>query len=211
MPHQPRYRKVSEQLVNYDWTDVIAGVGYVNYYPYESEDTKLLATTTAVYATSGKLYSNATAQTFDEDFDLTIDKPFDIDGTVLVTIPIFLFNNKTDEAQTPTSTLTVYIRKYSGTTETNLASDSVTTAVSLTGVGGGTAQVIYSFTLPVAKTHFASGDILRYTITGTSTGDAQLGVYVYRDPANRSVAIKLPVGYMDTTRTTIAIPMKIED
>ena len=208
-PELTEFTTTSPKLVNYDWTDVIAGVGYVNYYPVETENGKELAITQSIYATNGKEYTSATNTTYDEDFDLTIDKPFDLEGDVLITIPVWFHNSKSSSYLDIASTITVKIRHYDGTTETDLATGSVTATANVPGSPTGSdydRDYMYSFSLSVPKTHFSKDDILRYTISGTSTGDAQLHLRIYRDPAARVFDDE-----MDTSKTTIAIPMKIED
>lgn len=203
-----KFSTATESILSFDWSDTAKGIGYINYYPCETEDGKILATTTSIYATNGKAYSNATSTTFDEDFDLVMGKATTIEGDVLISIPVFFQNNKSGNPEVVSSNLTLKIRHWDGTTETDLATGTVTATASPTGSPNPDpdADAIYSFSLTVANTHFAEGDTLRYSIAGTSTGHAQLILLVYRDPAARVFDSE-----MDTSRTTISIPIKINN
>ena len=209
---QPFPALPNDAVATYDWQDIASGQGYINLYPAETEDTKLLTKTTEIYPTYGKLYSDATNTAFDEDFDITFTVPLTVEGLVLITLPVYFAKGNTTDAITPTSTLTLYIRHWDGTTETTLASDSVVASMELGGAAYGKGAKVYSFSLDVSKTHFAAGSTLRYTITGTSTGNAAKFLWVYRDTANRTVAVTLPPGTteMETSKTLIAIPINID-
>ena len=201
----------NDAIASYDWQDIASGNGYINFYPVETEGGKMLTKTTSVFATSGKLYSNV-ATGIDEDFDVTFTIPTTINGKVLITLPMLFSKGDTTDAITPSSTITVYIRHWDGTTETDLGTDNVAASIVIGGAAYGSKQGMYSFALDITKKHFAAGDTLRYTLTGTSVaGGTGAAIWIYRDPADRTATYSYGVGGdLDTTKTTIAIPVDID-
>ena len=170
-------------IASYDWVDIATRTGYIELFVGETEGAKVLVTK-PFYAEKSKEYSIATDTAVDEDFDILLGKPLEIEGDAIVTIPTYLWNN-TGGTLTLTSTLTITLRKWDGTTETDLATDSV--AISGNLLTEQKRGEIHSIGLTVPKTHFKDGDTIRLNVTATSSGAAGKIIYFFRDPKNRDV------------------------
>ena len=204
------FTTTQQQVVTYDWSDITAGVSYRNFYPAETEDGKVLYSQTTLYATNFKEFSIATNTAFDEDFDILINEPITINGDVIVTFAVIFKNNTASNPTTISSDLTVKIRKWDGTTETDLGTATVTASAIIGNTApNNVTEYTYSFSINVLNQFIPSGSTLRYSIIGTSTLDAAKLLYIGRDPANRSSAtIFDPNSSADTTRTTVSVPIK---
>jgi len=202
-PELTKFTTASQRLATYDWEDLANGIGYRNFYPCETENGKILVTTTSVYATNDKRYTRTDIGAYDEDFDIVLGKPLTIDGDVLVTIPAY-FKNNSGGTITVTTDATFKIRKWDGTTETDLATGTATIAKSIpaTSISDG----IWSFSLTIDNVHFSAGETLRFSISGTDANDH---LFLYRDPA--ATAPDISTSELATTRMTLAVPIKIED
>lgn len=182
----------SSALVNYTWSDVAAGTGYVTYYLIESED----STGTDYHLTTQIDYSSSTfvstAATLDIDYDLSaFTIPQTINGTALFSIPC------ADVTGAPTATFTVELYNWDGSAETKIGSTVTSAAINLTT----TPQILY-LQMPVTNAEFAVGDSLRLRIAVTSaSGTTAYGI----DPAARAdAALTL------TTQSKIQIPYKLD-
>jgi len=81
------------------------------------------------------------------------------------------------------------IRKYSGSTESEIASGQ-TASVKYSGVESGNTISLVTIPMTIPQTHFKKDDVLRLTIEGwgkvLATGDNQKGkLYIATDPMNR--------------------------
>ena len=195
----------SEFSLNVDFQDVATGRGYIEFFAGELDTGKVLSTIN-FYATFTKLKTILTNVAADEDFDVVIQQPISFQGDVIVTLPAY-FQNKNVGNETPSSTVTVKLRKWDGTTETDLATDAVTVADTLTP--GEIRGQIFTTKLTMPRTHFAKGETLRLTIAGTATGSAGEVLWIYRDPADRSVTTDAAYP-LDTSKLNVQIPVVID-
>lgn len=162
MPIPIVYRKSVESAVaSYDFTDIIEGTGIVNFYFGYAGSTKVLSTNRFYSGTSYNSEtienSGAFCKEIDLDFDVLINKPITIKGTCVASVPTMI----TRLNGTIISYVTVYLRKWDGSTETDIASGAsaqFTTAA--------TAWKNQSAYLNVPTTSFKKGEYLRATIEG---------------------------------------------
>lgn len=138
----------------------------------------------------------------DTDFDITVNKHISIEGTAIMNFSWQL--TTTGNSQTY---IIVKMRKYDGTTETDLGS-----ATTVTQVNNG--NVRESLPISIAKTHFKVGDIMRVTVElwlQTNVGSTT-HTDLLHDPTDRTEALG---GYEDvfphSSIASIKIPFIVKD
>jgi hypothetical protein len=189
MADKNKYVKASPQLVNYDWSDVQAGVGYIDYFLIESET----AAGKDYHLTTKNDYSNNVAigqggaATFDFDYDLT---PFviaqDIEGTALLSLAV-------STGGSVATNFTAELYQVIGGVETIIGSAITYTA----NINGG--KMLY-MPMIIPYTHFAEGDALRLRFVSVIPGAT--AIFYGIDPAGRAN------GTFITTTSKISIPYK---
>lgn len=207
------YRRSGEAVIaSYNYTDIVEGTGIVSFYLADTIDLKIL-TTNAIYSQVGE--SNASAgndspfvKVLDVDFDATFNLPKIIKGTAYFNIP---FELSSASVSMKYGYLIVRVRKWDGTTETEIASNQGQTLNK-----DGTAEVcnMESIDVEIPQTHFKKGETLRITIEGWGYANGGTGSAVLRighDPQDQS---RLDT-YFDTPAVIPAIarahiPFKID-
>lgn len=198
---KPKFRKVGERAVaSYTAYDIISGTGYVQLYGGATvDDFPLTNITFYSYPenTQGTLGSTAV----DIDFDVLINKTMTIKGKAIVNVPVQVALTR----DTGSLKVTAYLRKWDGTTETEIVSNESST---LTGVVDTPVFRVFSIDLTVPQTHFKKGETLRLSVisTGVISGGTTPAnyFYIYHDPKARTV-----VG-VDTTQLSIQLPIKLK-
>jgi len=191
------YRGGGENVVaTYDYTDIAEGTGVVVFYGTNNNDSVgagYYLSTTATPSTYIGVWAGTTGTEYtkagDYDFDLSaFNLPKRIKGTARF---IFTQIGKGGTNDAISQYLTFKIRKYSGTTETeiaNVTSQTVTLGSSSGVVGSIMGQVAVS--IPTIQ-NFMKGDILRITVEVyakllTSGGTGYAGIAC--DPKDRDDA-----------------------
>jgi hypothetical protein len=159
------FQAISNVLPTYDFVDIISGTGYINFYLGLGYGNSAYANMLSNYT----YYSSAMATNGDNDFDVLLNRPMDIQGMGIVNIPVKPTNGSGHS-------VTVYIRKWDGVTETEIVS-----ATSIDVIGSG-LYFMLCVPLVIPLTHFKRGETLRVSIIGDNTA-VNYGV----DPKNRSV------------------------
>lgn len=185
-----KFKSASPVLVNYDFVDIASGTGYEDFYLIKSEDSTgaNYHLTQRVSYSSDVCLTQSPAGTKDIDFDLTpFNFPRTINGDVLISIPIYT---------TVTYSLTCYLYKYDGSTETELGNVG-------TGSIVGTGANMKYFVLPIDNVLIPAGEVLRLRVVLTmfSNGTIHMGI----DPAARTDG-NLTI----TTQSKISIPFKLD-
>ena len=168
MPTPRLYRKSQEAAIaSYNYTDLASGSGFVNMYagvsvdkkklsPYEFWSDRVATGTANVTTTSG--YELQT----DTDFDLEFLKPQIIEGETIINVPVGY------HALSDGAALGIYVickvRKWDGTTETELASNTSTTLATTDSDIGTTEAAVMAIDVDIPRTHFKAGEFLRLTI-----------------------------------------------
>lgn len=188
-----KFQTTSPPLVTYDFSDIAEGTGYNEYFGASVSNAYALSKN-AVYSNQvlTTTYNSSTAyQLFNDiDFDVQFNLPQDIKGTALIAIPIGF-------AGTATSRLyetycNVKIRKWDGTTETDIAnntSQSVDNSADTTKVALNTSVLVSVDINEV--THFKRGETLRVTIEQYGrqvTNAANADWLIAHDPKNRTTS-----------------------
>ena len=183
------------RIASYDYSDLAEGVGYIIYYAYQGNQ---YVTGSEVYGlTTNTFYANPSmgilnnvpvgasfVKVIDTDFDVTFNLPKLIKGKLRVLVPVI---HGDDSSGVNHQYLIVRARKYSGTTETELASVQTNT-VDLSA--NAVAYYHYNVEMTIPLTHFKKGDKFRLTIEGWGHVDsgATSTIIIYCDPMNQAVA-----------------------
>jgi len=214
--NQP-YQHQPSAIASYSYTDLAEGTGIVKYFAYQEEDNLGLGYkmgTSQIYSGGGSELSGGSAtNTFskvkDVDFDLTTyNAPNTIRGTA--TINACIASNANGGYSSFTYVI-FGIMKYSGTTETLLLSGQ---SPIVAGGNASTTNEIVNVQIPLNKTHFKKGDILRLNaeiwnyVDAGGAGFWSLGV----DPMNRDGTYIIPStdSPTSTTKLEVFIPYDLD-
>lgn len=207
-------------VASYSYTDLAAGTGYVTYYLADTQSGGILMTSSDYsnhITSSGETASGGFEICVDRDFDLKFQKPQTIKGKALATFTQGVYVTGADTFHTQAF---IHIRKWDGTTETNIASGASDIFVSDTGAG--THSRTECVEIQVPRTHFKRDDYLRVSVVSygkqvSGTGPEQCGFG--HDPADRNAsttfdycsgsAVKL-IEDTDTTTFKINVPFEID-
>lgn len=179
------FQAFSNVLASYDFVDIAAGTGIINFYAGNTVDLNLLSNhefyAETVWTESTDYVGNAYQQGLDMDFDVLINRPLTLKGKIVVNVPITVYGDFP-----PTGYVTVKVRKWNGSTETEIASND---SSALTGSGGGNDYYMKAVDIDIPLTVFKIGEYLRLTIVGyiktnNVAGTGRIGVA--HDPMNRT-------------------------
>lgn len=180
------------QLVNYSFVDIAAGTGYATYYAGTASGANVLSNnnfpsndinTNALISSS-----NVSGRTkiIDLDFDVLFNLPQDIRGDAIVEIPMGL--HIVAGSANSSYYVNCKIRKWDGTTETDIASGTTKDWYCTTNDVGAGKYSMRTAKIIVPHTHFKKGEYLRLTVEGWAKS-ATINVVravVAHDPLNRS-------------------------
>ena len=178
-------------VASYSYTDILESTGVVNFYMGYAGATKVLSSSRFYSGTSYNsetIANSATAvKEIDLDFDVLINKSMTVKGTCIASVPTMI----TRSNGTIVSYVVVYLRKWDGVTETDLASGA-----SVSFSTAATAWKNQSAFLSVPTTNFKKGEYLRATIEGwAQVADDNNVLRVGTDP----------MGVLDATWTSTTI------
>jgi hypothetical protein len=199
-------------FINYDWVDVDSATGYVSYEGFitldnssakpmlqkSSDRYSLWTYYTSGYSCSSGDYRSLT-KVLDVDFDTTeFQKERIIKGTAYI-------KTRVSCTGIGSGTLTIYvipkIRKYDGSTETEIAS-----AESNHYSFGGDSSKIYTMIATVPETVISIGQKIRLTIEvwAQASADTSTVITLWQDPQNVETDT-------DNKRLVFNCPFKLED
>lgn len=196
-------------LRTYDFADAATG-GSLTFYAGRTVDGYRLSTLD--FYTNNKKHTNntTTATTYtlvsDIDFDVTLKKPMIIDGTAIINVSY----SCACTVNNANGYVVVKVRKWDGTTETNL----VTSSNSTVSTSSGTTHVPITGCLDVTvpRTTFRQGETLRITVEGwlkADSGGGTADLSIYHDPKNRA-ADGSGGATVDTTMLLAQMPVKVD-
>ena len=202
-----KYQSLSNAVASYSFVDIASGTGYITLYAGLTEDLKVLSNTEFY---SHTIYSEETAATtsftkeMDCDFDVLINRPTYLKGTCIVNLPTkFIIGNG---AYAGSVYHKIIIRKWDGTTETDIISHTLDTTT-------GNSETIYKMNavgLVLPLTLFKVGDTLRITIEGwgkvVTAGGTPLTVGIAHDPKGRATDWDATVPSI----FTVQIPVRVD-
>lgn len=206
------FTKLSPTLANYDFVDIAAGTGFVNFYAGKTVDLYLLSNNT-FYADSVSTgqsavltYGGAPIVMFDIDFDVTLNRPLDLQGLGIVNVPISIYCAFTGTVNIVCYPL-VTLRKWDGASETDVCNNQGTSLTVASGTNGSTYFKMDAVDLTIPLTHFKKGETLRLTIqlyaNYTTNSGKNHTVAFGLDPMNRTTDGLL------SWDTTGAVPSKL--
>lgn len=197
MQHPTNFGQVTSPIIaTYNGTDVAQGIGTAVFYLTDDiKGTEFATPDSGTYSFKG-YWDNNTDGAGDLDFDITIQNPVTYEGQAIFTV----FVTDQSNASSHTPTVGVKIRKYSGTTETDLVTDSTTVSLSST-----VRWVAATFKLTLPETYFNIGDILRFTLTITQAPSALAVARLRFDPSNVN-----STATFKSTASYVVMPVKIE-
>ena len=181
----------ARSIASYNYVDLASGTGYVDFYAGKTVDTNRLSAnafwsdkvctgTTSVATTTG--YEKQS----DVDFDIEFVLPQTVDGKTIINVPI-AFHALSDGAA-----IGVYcickVRKYDGTTETDLVENQSTIIATTNSVINTTESGIVCVDVDIPKTTFKGGETLRLTIElwGSVSAAATSNFFFGHDPKSRT-------------------------
>lgn len=194
-PSLTKFTTVSQSLVSYDFQDIQTGEAIVSYY---AATNKVETTTSYLLTGDSSIYSNDEQQSeaidkdndttfrieLDLDFDLSpfkIAQTFEGEATIQVT-----FGCSQGYTSDSNGVYIIFkVRKWDGTTETEIASAQTETWDD--GKGSTLKTALVPITIPA--TTFAVGETLRLTVETWTMLDSSISngtMFVKHDPANRN-------------------------
>ena len=216
------YRKTPERsLTSFNFTDIVDGTGFVNLFlaQVEDEDSRDAILTpiiidsaesqnaegAAAVEINGSTASVSFVKVTDKDFDLTaFNLPRTIRGTALLNMGFAL----TTSTGTGQSFIVAKIRKWDGSTETELISGQTVTLL----VAGADKFNNIGMTLVIPKTQFKKGETLRLTIEvwAKSEGGGTTQAIFGADPAGTDGTFIKAANEGLSTKSTLNLPFNID-
>lgn len=208
------FTTASQVLLNYNYTDIASGTGYITYFLLSSYNTSTshmldnnINYSQDIEFTSSTTTSTTFVKVSDTDFDLTEFKISQtIGGIASANMTIGIPASPQVEGY-----VIVKVRKWDGSTETDIASGQSKTKASIGGTGG---NLLENIDVTIPKTLFSIGDVLRITIEGwaRSPDGINLAKVTYGiDPKNRDGTVIIPStdDPVSITTSLINIPFEI--
>jgi len=204
-----RFRTASQPIASYDYTDIDEGTGVVVFYGFthKEESTESFALSQRATYSYTIVHSKSVSTTdatkaYDHDYDLSpFNTPKTIKGTARVMVT-FGGQAKPDSARS------IYfiakLRKWDGTTETEIASAQSATESLTYESSPDTDSFMQNVEITIPRTHFASGETLRLTFELWSTGGGPVHTNTIgyaHDPKNREDTNSTKV--IETSHSTI--------
>ena len=183
------FQSISPVIANYDFVDIASGTGYVNFYAGNTVDKYLISNNTFY---SDVIFVNGNTNDLnyhlvsDLDFDVTLNRPLDLNGLGIVNVPIGL--SSLSAQRQVYAYVVVYVRKYDGSTETDIVSNTSREFTTTSAVGT-TAYSMLTLDVACPITHFKKGETLRLTVASyakTTNASQAASVSIGNDPKSRS-------------------------
>ena len=183
--HQP------DAIASFDFIEIASGTGIITFSGYVSEvagglEYHLTSDETQYSSLIETLSAQADDPSLDLDFDLpTFNLPITINGNATVSFTMGVFNSQSATIDT-TLVTTVKIRKWDGSTETDIVSvDSP--SMNHVGTQNSKKKELVVVPLTIPKTLFKKGETLRISmiLTGTTAQEGQSKILLGHDPRNR--------------------------
>ncbi|MCK5614908.1 hypothetical protein KAR91_74285 [Candidatus Pacearchaeota archaeon] len=166
----PYFRNDRERVIaSFDAVDLASGTGFVKYFllaqedsaaeTYHISDSVLFSDEVRVSQYHTGASEGSPVKTSDKDFDLSpFNLPRTIKGIATLNIP-YIFDGLAS-ANTKEAYLLIKLRKWDGSSETEIASVQTETL----SLGATEVTDVWSLNMEVPKTPFKKGDVLRVTV-----------------------------------------------
>lgn len=191
------YRKEDERAIaSFDFFDLATGIGYKRSYCMDVDGDFVLSQN-ILYGNIG--FSNFTTS-IDIDFDSSVAlKPFTIKGDFFINIPMTRVRDGTGGSSLMSYTVTVTIRHWDGSTETDLGTDSATESSNMSA--NQVKHKVHAFKININKRLFKVGDLLRISVIGTAESSEFGTTTLGHDPKSRTFT-----NFTDSSAITIDTP-----
>lgn len=212
----PAFQSQNTAIATYDYLDISDGTGITVFYGYDislSGANSYNLSRDAVYSFNVE-YNIATgsigtsySKIADLDWDLSaFNNARTIKGTLLASIPFKILNT---EDKSYSAFFRVRVRKYDGSTETEIA-DSYSTVIQTSNFQSIAKNVLVPVTIP--STTYSKGDILRVTLElwGSKQSGATGTMHIGHDPAGRDGTNIIPGDDDIPTTLKFHVPFRIE-
>lgn len=202
MAVDPKFTTASPFVASYDWTEFTDATGIKTFYGADTVDnaaTSYVQTSQTPYSTDVLTAAGATDQTpqkiLDLDFDVVLNIPQDIKGKFMAQVP-YIMGHETTANMSCTGYIVVKLRKWDGSSETEIASNTKTTVRTIANLQAEAFTEFVEIDVATAS-HIAAGETIRVTvelwIDGTSTNPPRGAIM--HDPADRLMAQADDYGY----------------
>lgn len=209
LPRQ--FKKSAPPAFTIGFTDFLTNRAYLTMFAGKTANGYVLSSISYYSNDDEAATQGGSGGTNDIDFDAIAEVPLILEGTAIVWIPLCHASNGSGGGDVNT-TITVRIRKWDGTTETTLVSQTVT-ANQVTSTGSRPC-FLYSASLTIPRETFVPNDVIRLTIETTApTGNQE--ILVIHDPKGRdwngstSIGDSGAVTQPDTTALTALLPVVV--
>jgi len=214
-------------FINYDWVDIDSATGYVSYDGFATKDSvsikyhlekssersNYISRPLGTYSAAGN-YTTA-GKALDIDFDtVTFKKARIIRGMAYIKVGAGTFWNNDTGSDLQALYVIAKIRKYDGSTETEIA--SVQSDSSYSGVGAGAGVDVsteFNISVDIPETVIAANESLRLTIEVwlDIETDTSVGGYLVHDPGNAEERVYTSGAFATGhTRLIFICPFKVE-
>ena len=202
-------------VASYNYTDMAEGTGVTMFYLAATKGDNILTpnqiySDVIEYSTGAHILTTDFVKNMDVDYDLSaFNSPRTVKGTAYINFTGHIHKSGTAVA---TSKFTIKVRKWDGTTETEIG--NATTAELSSAANHN--YILTALAIPLTQTHFGIGDVLRVTIEGydkEAAPDSTNILIVGQDPMNRDGTYIIPStdNPVSITQAKIWIPFKIEN
>lgn len=175
MPAENIYGRPNVENVVFNFDDIITGRTYIPFYAYGHQSPTIgYALTRQIVEASPQDVKDETS--FDQDFDILVNKPITIEGDVLIQFTFGSTGGGTGAVQT--YNMEFILRKWDGTTETDIGTANGGTSGQ---TGDFSSRRLFKFA--VNKTTFKVGETIRLTAIGTGGLTNRL-VFLNTDPGD---------------------------
>ena len=133
------FQAISNVLPTYDFVDIVAGTGIIEFYAGNTVDLNLLSNrafySDNIYTSSAGFSDVAATKRLDIDFDVLLNRPLVLKGKTVVNVPLAITQDS-GTGDVCTVYCIVKVRKWTGSVETDLATNqsSSNTATATAGV-----------------------------------------------------------------------------
>lgn len=200
------YRQTPEVLANYDFADLLSGVGYVTFYGLRDDADVVALSRSPIESTdpfSAADVAIGSGKVLDLDYDFEFTFGQYVKGDLFVTLTYAATNTG---VQTTTAFTKVKIVHYDGTTETVIGTQQTTDSVVQAGSGSSYYRTTVKFAV---DKRFKTGDIIRVIIEGWGDASAGGSMEVWADGANRNYSIVDQDGIACNSNLIITVPFKL--
>ena len=188
----------SNDIRSFSFTDMISNTAYLTLYAGQTNTAATLGLSVFTFYGDNVTFKTSTftasvtptkTTVMDRDYDIKINQPMIIEGLCFVNVPNGV-NNGDSAGQTHEHLVLVKLRKWDGTTETEIASATGRTHTNTTMAINTEADTIDALSFVIASpVKINSGESLRLTvqINHSAGGAVNSKVFIGQDPKNRAV------------------------